>query len=1412
MIKNYFNTKNKLLSIKLYLFFLLFGLFTVSAQKQMKKTPVKPTVCYAGTKSVASTTRSLKMEQMRSKFRTTPPTADISVNFTGDFLSNDAAREAFQFAVDVWSREFITTVPIIINADFTDLGPGALAAAGPGFLIENFPNAPLQDVGYPIALANQLARVNLDPVPDRLDVFVLMGSNVNWDFSTSGNIDPNSFDFVGTVIHEIAHGLGFFSTGFVGTSGIGDLNLDGNPSIFDVALITGDGDRIVELPNESAELGRTFISNNLFATGPFAEIASQISDDGLPRIFAPTTFSPGSSLSHLDEQEYPEGDPNALMTPNGAPGESLLDIGPLARAIFADMGWQLSQNRAFVDLLETEININPLPRNTENTVSATIIRTDFSGDPINVTLTSADSNTLVTGFSTNNFMLGVGERQEIEVELSSVGVSVGNFTERVFVSSEEFPDDVVELTLNIRVSNVSGPRVVSSQSSFSGTFNQEQIVSGRFDLENTGLETLNYQIDVIGRDVDVLSEGLSFSINSGQIAPVSSENFEISFSTMGVLPGTYEGAVVINSNDERNPSLELPISFTVNSIPFVAVRNSELIEELTYIQDPNETSVTRTVTVENISDLNVVGRVEIGLVERVGDPAVPVPPRDSIAYDSGNRDDIRLLNIGAAAVITSAVRFDVEDDEFLLTAVSNFYFTAGVVLPVTTIQILRGGNTPDDAELLMTIRDSQIVEDFFGDTVTTRLPEFIKFTKGEHFWVTYRFPEALDFPQGGDSSIDETNIRPNTYAAAASLPGNLFNRLPFEFVNDAYVIRAISDIEFSGVPRVRTDVISDFYEAPADGSMDIPFVFDFDIAIPGVYEVPILFNTLTGNQIELVSTITVLEEQPNSNFLLVNATTNEVIGTLEEGATIDAREFPRGTEFNIIAEFGGSVESVRFQLNDNEDFRIENSTPYTLAGDFESNFFEAPLQEGLNTVVATAFRRDDARGRQLDQTSVNFNFIPRPVNFFLINATTNEVIGALENGETVDASDFPRGTEFSVSVEFQGRIGSVNFELNGNEDFRTENAAPFTVAGDFESDFFAAPLQEGLNNIVATAFARDDARGRQLGRRDIAFNFIPRPVNFFLINATTNEVIGALENGTTVDASDFPRGTEFNVSVEFQGRIGSVRFGLNGNEDFRTENAAPFTVAGDFESDFFAAPLQEGSNTVTATAFARDDSAGRQLGERNVTFNFVPRSPITYFLANARNNTIIRELVDGDVIRTRAGVRPTIIAEIDGIPRIGAVAFNFNGNNNFRVDRGAPYTLGGDNDNNNFSPVSNFIQGTNTLTASVRSRGNVLATRSISFGFESNRVLSTLDEALSVYPNPTNDVIMLIENFEDGTEPLNMSGNMTDVYGRVIFSNLQHIANSKDPLANLTGLPAGIYFLNLTDENGNKIQKRIIKK
>ena len=278
-----------------------------------------------------------------------PATFNITYN-TG---FTPQAQTAFAYAANIWTQTLESTVPIKVNAYFVTLVPGLLGITFPNG-VKDFPGAPVSSTWYATSLANSITGTELNP--GQFDVDLYLNSSINWYTDTVGTVPAGQYDLVSIVLHELCHGLGFVSlakkSGTVGSlgllqaSGFAPLvtsfpwpNLDTLPGIFDHYLLNALGQPLDTFANPSSALGAQLTSNNVYFSGPSAVSANGNIN---PRMYAPATFSLGSSILHLNEATYPVGNINELMTPNAAPGSSNHNPGPICIGILQDIGWTIN--------------------------------------------------------------------------------------------------------------------------------------------------------------------------------------------------------------------------------------------------------------------------------------------------------------------------------------------------------------------------------------------------------------------------------------------------------------------------------------------------------------------------------------------------------------------------------------------------------------------------------------------------------------------------------------------------------------------------------------------------------------------------------------------------------------------------------------------------------------------------------------------------------------------------------------------------------------------------------------------------------------------------------------------------------------------------------------------------------------
>jgi hypothetical protein len=293
-----------------------------------------------------------------------PITAKINVQYLGLPVQ---ARTAFQAAVDIWARTIHSSVAIDVLADWSNLssvyGSDVLGAAGPSDFVANFTDAAhaKPNVFYPVALANAISGKDQltasaclsDNKGNASGAEILASFNSSpakpWYFGTDGAVDVQHVDLESVVLHELAHGLGFVGTfdglnpttgadegkGYVGLTGTGDQKV-----IFDTFITDGNAHGLpwAGAPNASVALGDDLRGNNGGANWNGANGKAAYAGRLVP-LFSPYPWEEGSSFSHLDDETFPGGNVNALMTPQLSPGESEHNPGPILLGIFQDIGW-----------------------------------------------------------------------------------------------------------------------------------------------------------------------------------------------------------------------------------------------------------------------------------------------------------------------------------------------------------------------------------------------------------------------------------------------------------------------------------------------------------------------------------------------------------------------------------------------------------------------------------------------------------------------------------------------------------------------------------------------------------------------------------------------------------------------------------------------------------------------------------------------------------------------------------------------------------------------------------------------------------------------------------------------------------------------------------------------------------------
>ncbi|MFZ9926436.1 MAG: hypothetical protein ACO3FB_01440 [Candidatus Nanopelagicaceae bacterium] len=270
---------------------------------------------------------------------------DVLSTFNVTFISEsrqqwpEDAKKAFLRATKIWSYLFPSPVPIDVEAYWSPLEPGILGSARPGGArgggyFQDFAGAPERKLWYPAALANAINRDKKDLDDLNPEITARFNSNslyVSWYFGQDAKPGVRQYDFVTAVLHELGHGLGFISQETYNERLKTFSN--NNPTIFSGFVTNSSDRRLSDISNTDTNFA-SYVTSDLFWIGENGKAANQNSPI---KLFTPTEYKSGSSVSHIDDTLYPKTAPNGLMSSSIGIQQAIHDPGPIALAMLEDM-------------------------------------------------------------------------------------------------------------------------------------------------------------------------------------------------------------------------------------------------------------------------------------------------------------------------------------------------------------------------------------------------------------------------------------------------------------------------------------------------------------------------------------------------------------------------------------------------------------------------------------------------------------------------------------------------------------------------------------------------------------------------------------------------------------------------------------------------------------------------------------------------------------------------------------------------------------------------------------------------------------------------------------------------------------------------------------------------------------------
>lgn len=252
-------------------------------------------------------------------------------------------RDTFLAAAQYLGSLFAPAYPgekIWVKASFKSLPEGALGRGRPlGYTSsDTFTSTSAHyqtNTDYSFALANHLAGFELNS-GNNVEVTFSTSTRILWNYSTTESPPPGSFEvsLYATMIHELAHGLGFIH-GLDGGTGAFASN-HRIPTAYDRFLVRGEIAKVPLAGLTDPQRLAALSSDDIFWNGALAAAAN----NGRPvKLYAPTSYQAGSSISHLDPGTF--GALGFLLLPQDSDlAAKRLTLSPIEQAMYFDMGWQ----------------------------------------------------------------------------------------------------------------------------------------------------------------------------------------------------------------------------------------------------------------------------------------------------------------------------------------------------------------------------------------------------------------------------------------------------------------------------------------------------------------------------------------------------------------------------------------------------------------------------------------------------------------------------------------------------------------------------------------------------------------------------------------------------------------------------------------------------------------------------------------------------------------------------------------------------------------------------------------------------------------------------------------------------------------------------------------------------------------
>ena len=317
-----------------------------------------------------------------------------------------ARKAALTAALGIWGNQLRSTQVIKVAASYVSLpctkGAARLGAGEPISYLNNFTGTPAANRLFPVALAEAISRQNLNSSGNEIVLAIngdidqgCVGGITGFDYNTNPGTATaaNKIRALPVMLHELAHGLGFFSP-------ICLVNIPGgcsNPPVtwsyggYPAGVLDRWSDFLRDGPNGSfwRDLSNSARitsakSGNLVWDGPRVNAALPAFNLNAAamlgnriRMHAPTVLPAAASVNHFTADAVP----NLLMEPDYSSLAAINQL-DLAPALLADIGWTLATDP--IPTITTITNDSPDPTVTAQAYTVAVTVTALDGMPTGI--------------------------------------------------------------------------------------------------------------------------------------------------------------------------------------------------------------------------------------------------------------------------------------------------------------------------------------------------------------------------------------------------------------------------------------------------------------------------------------------------------------------------------------------------------------------------------------------------------------------------------------------------------------------------------------------------------------------------------------------------------------------------------------------------------------------------------------------------------------------------------------------------------------------------------------------------------------------------------------------------------------------------------------------------------------------